>query len=119
MANWQITQLQFILFAIASWVNRHQQAVIEYLQEEKRVFLEQLGGKPKRFTDAQQMPLVAFPAYGQPWAFASAALWACTLRIASRMSSMPLRSARSMFWVMETVVSQTCLLPFNCWKLSR
>jgi len=66
MANWQITQLQFILFAIASWVNRHQQAVIEYLQEEKRVFLEQLGGKPKRFIDAQQMPLVAFPAYGQP-----------------------------------------------------
>ena len=34
-----------------------QQAVIEYLQEENRVLLEQLGGKPKRFTDAQRIRL--------------------------------------------------------------
>ena len=54
-----------------------------------------------------------------PQAFASAALWAWILRIASRMWSMSLRSARSMFWVMATVVSQTCLLPFSSWKLSR
>jgi hypothetical protein len=39
------------------WVNRHQQAVIEYLQEENRVLLEQLAGKPKRFTDAQRIRL--------------------------------------------------------------
>jgi hypothetical protein len=26
--------------------------VIEFLQEEDRVLLEQLGGKPRRFTDA-------------------------------------------------------------------
>lgn len=51
------TQLQLILFAVAGWVNRHQQAVIEYLQEENRVLLEQLGGNPKRFTDAQRMRL--------------------------------------------------------------
>ena len=58
-------------------------------------------------------------ALAAPAFFANAALWAWTLRMASRMSSMPLRSARSMFWLMATVVSQTCLLPFNSWKLSR
>ena len=31
-------------------MNRHQQVVIEYLWEENRVLLEQLGGKPKRFS---------------------------------------------------------------------
>jgi hypothetical protein len=51
------TQLHFILLAVAGWVNRHQQAVIEFLQEENRVLLEQLGGKPKRFTDSQRMRL--------------------------------------------------------------
>ena len=40
------TQLQFFLVAVAGWMNRHQQAVIEYLQEENRILLEQLGGKP-------------------------------------------------------------------------
>jgi putative transposase len=38
-------------------MSRHQQAVIEYLQEENRVLLEQLGGKPKRFTEAQRIRL--------------------------------------------------------------
>jgi hypothetical protein len=38
-------------------MNRHQQAVIEYLQEENRILLEQLGGKPKRPTDAQRIRL--------------------------------------------------------------
>ena len=38
-------------------MSRHQQAVIEYLQEEIRILLEQLGGKPKRFTDAQRIRL--------------------------------------------------------------
>src|ERR1022692_2800622 len=38
-------------------MSRHQQAVIDYLQEENRVLLEQLGGKPKRFTDAQRIRL--------------------------------------------------------------
>jgi transposase InsO family protein len=38
-------------------MNRHQQAVIEFLQEENRVLLEQLGGKPRRFTDAQRVRL--------------------------------------------------------------
>src|ERR1035438_10257707 len=38
-------------------MSRHQQAVIEYLQEENRILLEHLGGKPKRFTDAQRIRL--------------------------------------------------------------
>src|ERR1022692_2098707 len=38
-------------------MNRHPQAVIEYLQEENRILLEQLGGKPKRFTDVQRIRL--------------------------------------------------------------
>src|SRR5258708_10680647 len=51
------TQLQLFLIAVAGWMNRHQQAVIEYLQEENRVLLEQLGGKPRRFTDTQRIRL--------------------------------------------------------------
>lgn len=50
-------QLQFLLLMVAGWVNRHQQAVIEYLQEENRVLLKQLGSKPKRFTDPQRLRL--------------------------------------------------------------
>ena len=38
-------------------MSRNQQAVIEYLQEENRILLEQLGGKSKRFTDAQRIRL--------------------------------------------------------------
>src|ERR1022692_3540044 len=38
-------------------MSRHQQAVIEYQQEENRILLEKLGGKPKRFTDAQRIRL--------------------------------------------------------------
>jgi hypothetical protein len=51
------TQLQFFLVPVAGWMNRSQQAVIEYLQEENRVLLEQLGGKPRRFTEAQRLRL--------------------------------------------------------------
>src|ERR1017187_8673781 len=36
-------------------MSRNQQAVIDYLQEENRVLLEQLGCKPKRFTDVQRI----------------------------------------------------------------
>ena len=43
--------LQFLLVLFAGWVNRHQQEMIEYLQEENRVLREQLGGKRIRFTN--------------------------------------------------------------------
>ncbi len=38
-------------------MNRHQQDVIEYLQEENRALREQLGGKRLRFTDQQRRRL--------------------------------------------------------------
>jgi putative transposase len=41
----------------AGWVNRAQQDVIDYLQEENRALREQLGGKRLRFTDAQRIRL--------------------------------------------------------------
>ena len=39
---------QILLASLAGWVNRHQQHIIEYLQEENRVLKEQLGGKRLR-----------------------------------------------------------------------
>jgi transposase InsO family protein len=50
-------RLQFLMMFFAGWVNRHQQDVIEYLQEENRAFREQLGGKRLRFTDHQRRRL--------------------------------------------------------------
>ncbi len=50
-------QLQFLMLIFAGWVNRHQQDVIEYLQEENRVLRSQLPGKRLRFTDQQRRRL--------------------------------------------------------------
>ena len=36
--------LQFWLLALAGWINREQQDVIEYLREENRVYRERRGG---------------------------------------------------------------------------
>lgn len=47
------------MLVFAGWVNRHQQDVIEYRQEENRVLREQLGGKRLRFTDRQRRRLAA------------------------------------------------------------
>lgn len=49
--------LQFALVLLAGWLGRHQQEVIEYLQEENRALREELGGKRLRFTDAQRRRL--------------------------------------------------------------
>jgi hypothetical protein len=46
--------LQFLMLIFAGWVNRHQQDVIEYLQEENRALREQLGGKRLQFIDQQR-----------------------------------------------------------------
>src|SRR5262249_25468944 len=40
--------LQFVLIALAGWVNQQQCDVIDYLQEENRVLREQLGATPLR-----------------------------------------------------------------------
>ena len=49
--------LQFLLLVFAGWVNRHQQAVIEYLQAENQSLREQIGKKRIRWTDVQRRRL--------------------------------------------------------------
>ena len=49
--------LQLLMLIFAGGVNRHQQDVIEYLQEETRALREHLGGKRLRFTDQQRRRL--------------------------------------------------------------
>jgi putative transposase len=49
--------LQFLVFTMAGWLNRHQEDLIDYLREENRVLREQLGGRPLRLTDAQRRRL--------------------------------------------------------------
>ena len=46
-----------LVIALAGWLNRHQQAVIDYLIEENRVLKEQLEGRTLRFTDEQRIRL--------------------------------------------------------------
>jgi len=48
---------QFLVIALAGWLNRHQQAVIDYLIEENRVLKDQLDGQRLRFTDEQRIRL--------------------------------------------------------------
>jgi hypothetical protein len=43
--------LTFCLLLFAGWVNRHQQAVIEYLLEENRVLRTMNGSRRLRLTD--------------------------------------------------------------------
>ena len=49
--------LQFFVFTMAGWLNRHQQDLIDYLREENRILREQLGSKRLRLTDAQRRRL--------------------------------------------------------------
>ena len=51
--------LQFVLVALAGWINRQQRDVIEHLQAENRVLREQLGARRLRFTDDQRRRLAA------------------------------------------------------------
>ncbi len=48
-----------LLLALAGWMNRQQQAAIDYLREENRILREQLGGRRLRFTDDQRRRLAA------------------------------------------------------------
>jgi hypothetical protein len=45
---------QFVLVAVAGWMNQGQQLAIEYLREENRVLREQLGDRRLRFNDDQR-----------------------------------------------------------------
>jgi hypothetical protein len=54
--NCLMNPMEFILLCLAGWINREQQAVIEYLSEEIRV-LKEIHGKRPRFNDAQRRRL--------------------------------------------------------------
>jgi hypothetical protein len=47
-------QLRFLMLIFDGWVNRSQQNLIEYLQEENRILREHVGGRRLRFTDGQR-----------------------------------------------------------------
>src|SRR5712692_3174721 len=51
--------LQFLLVALAGWINQHQRDVIDYLRTKNRVLREQLGPRRLRFTHEQRIRLVA------------------------------------------------------------
>src|SRR2546426_301975 len=48
-----------LIAMIAGWIQRHQQQVIAYLQEENHVLKAQLGGRRLRLTDTQRRRLAA------------------------------------------------------------
>ena len=49
-----IQPFHLLVIALAGWLNRHQQSVIDYLIEENRVLKEQLEGQRLRFTRSGQ-----------------------------------------------------------------
>src|SRR5262249_27153082 len=51
--------LHVLIAMVAGWINRHQQRVITYLQEENRVLKAQLGGRRLRLTDTERRRLAA------------------------------------------------------------
>ena len=52
-----IQPFHLLVIALAGWLNRHQQAVIDYLLEENRVLKDRLEGQRLRFTDEQRTQL--------------------------------------------------------------
>src|SRR5436305_13767339 len=48
---------QFLVIAIAGWMNQRQLQAIEYLREENRILREQLGDRRFRFNDDQRRRL--------------------------------------------------------------
>lgn len=51
--------LHFLAVALAGWVNRHQQAVIDYLLEENRIFKQQRQGRRLSLSDNDRRRLAA------------------------------------------------------------
>jgi hypothetical protein len=48
---------ELLIVAVAGWINRDQQAVIDYLVEENRVLKGQLRGRRLRLTDDERRRL--------------------------------------------------------------
>jgi hypothetical protein len=46
--------LPVLIAMVAGWLQRHQQQVITYLQEENRALKAQLGGRRLRLTDTER-----------------------------------------------------------------
>src|SRR3989454_12247217 len=55
--------LHMLIAMVAGWVQRHQQQVITYLQEENHILKAQLGGRRLRLTDTERprLPTLAHP----------------------------------------------------------
>ncbi|NIW86589.1 MAG: hypothetical protein GWN09_08345, partial [Gammaproteobacteria bacterium] len=51
--------LHLLAVALAGWVNQHQQAIIDYLIEENRLFKQQLNGRRLRLSDDDRRRLAA------------------------------------------------------------
>src|SRR3954454_15177832 len=51
--------VQFLIIALAGWMNQRQLQTLEYLREENRVLREQLGDRRVRFNDDQRRRLAA------------------------------------------------------------
>src|SRR2546425_11411904 len=51
--------LHVLIAMVAGWIQRHQQQVITYLQEENHILKAQLGGRPLRLTDTERRRLAA------------------------------------------------------------
>ena len=49
-----IDPFRLLLISLAGWLNQQQQDIINYLQEENRVFREQLGDRRLRLNDDQR-----------------------------------------------------------------
>ena len=52
-----VQPFHFLLVALAGWLNRHQQLIIDYLLEENRVLKAQLDGRRLQLTDDQRRRL--------------------------------------------------------------
>ena len=50
-----IQPFHLLVIAVAGWLNRQQQVVIDYLIEENRVLKEQLEGQRLRFTNERRI----------------------------------------------------------------
>ena len=48
---------QLLLVSVAGWMNRHQQDVIAYIQEENKILRSKLKGRRIRFTDDERRRL--------------------------------------------------------------
>src|SRR3954463_257846 len=51
--------IQFVLIALAGWMNQRQLQTVEHLREENRVLREQLADRRLRFNDDQRRRLAA------------------------------------------------------------